>query len=305
MSPADVFLRWLSERREGPWEAVREAARWWFADTGSDERSWLIAERLSDLGHIDVDWGARRWSASPAVVNILPPGAMVAVMCGARTAALTDRVADIADSSSGPDVEVQMISQADGPAVWAIAGHRKDLVKFAKDADAALADDAADAIAQRLPSITSSIGYPSNVLGGAASIRVFDADRLDFQPARDALKPGLYQLAAAAGPRFVYSPLPGRYHELDRSIGIYAELARRSVHVVHYAKGDMWVPRWLPPPPAHRRSLVLCSGFLPRVEGSFLRYEAVPKSVADRVAGSLGQALLEAPPSRPGGQPRK
>src|SRR5687767_6387033 len=114
MGGYDCFLRWLSERSDGPWEALRETARWWFPNVGWSQRAWMIAERFSDLGHLDVDWTSKRWSVSPPVVNYLPPGPMVAVMCGARTATLTRLVRRLAADEDGPDVDMQEIKQDNG-----------------------------------------------------------------------------------------------------------------------------------------------------------------------------------------------
>src|SRR5688572_20822077 len=97
----DLFLHWLSERAAGTWDAAREGAAWLFAEVAPTDRPWMIAERLSDLGHLDLDWAAGRWSVPPPVINYLPPRSMLAVFCGSRTESLRSLIVDVADSDDG------------------------------------------------------------------------------------------------------------------------------------------------------------------------------------------------------------
>ena len=306
MDPADLFLHWLSERGSGPWDAIRDTTRWLFGDALPGDRWWIVADRLADLGHIDIDRASGRWSASPAVINYLPPRSMQSVLCGGRTLEVARRVRAVAESDDGAAVELQRIQQDGGPSAWVIVGTREATTAFAALVEIPFIDDAADRIANRLATIQTLLGPGSNVRGGGDSILVFDADDLAYRTVRDPDRPGLYKIAGAGGPRFVYAPRPGYYHDVDPRLGTYLELSRQDRPVLRYVRGDLWVPRYLPLPDAHRRCLTLCSGFLPGSEGDFVRYEAVPKVIADQVARSLGQRPIEtAPPRRPGaGRPR-
>lgn len=298
MEQADLFLRWLSERGWGAWEALRDATRWLFGDALPGGRWWVVADQLADLGHIDIDRDEKRWSAAPAVINYLPPRSMLSVLCGSRTRDIAEKIERLADAEEGPDVAFAEIAQQNGPSVWVFAGTREETAAFAALAGLPFVDDAADRIANRLAPISSLLGPGSYVRGGSDGILAFDADDLGFRLARDPGRPGLYKIAGAGGPRFVYSPRPGYYHNVDPRLGTYLELSRQARSVIRYSRGDMWVPRWLPLPDPHRRCLTLCTGFLPGEEGEFLRYEAVPEIIADKVARSLGQRPIAVVPAR-------
>jgi hypothetical protein len=301
MEQADLFLLWLSERGSGPWDTLRDTARWLFGDALPGDRWWVVADRLADLGHIDLDRDARRWSAAPAVINYLPPRSMQSVLCGSRTLDIDRIIKRLAESSDAPDVAFAEIPQEGGPSVWVFAGTREETAAFAAYAGLPFVDDAADRIANRLGPIVNLLGPGSYVRGGGDPILAFDADDLGYRTARDPGRPGLYKIAGAGGPRFVYSPRPGYFHNVDPRLGTYLELSRQGKSVIRYARGDMWVPRWLPLPDPHRRCLTLCTGFLPGDDGEFLRYEAVPKVIADKIARSLSQRPIGVVPARRSG----
>lgn len=298
MEPTDLFLRWLSERGSGSWDALRDATRWLFGDSLPGDRWWIVTDRMADLGHIDSNRVGDRWVASPPVINYLPPRSMQSVVCGSRTYDFSRRIRAAAESDDGADVDLQPIPQVGGPSAWVIAGSREATAAFAAAVGVRFVDDAADRIANRLAPITVLLGRGSQVRGGGDSITAFDTDDLAYKVARDTGRPGLYKLVGAGGPRFVFSPMAGWFHDVDPRLGTYLELSRLSRPVLHYARGDLWAPRYQPLPDPHRRCLTLCSGFLPLADGEHVRYEAVPRPVADRVARSLGQRLIDKAPPR-------
>ncbi len=297
MTGFDVLLRWLSESVEGAYDSFAAAHGWLMSDGSAEAAAWMTAEDLSDLGHIDLDWAARRWSASPPVLNYLPPNSQLSVLCGARPDALVERLRSVDSIGDGPDVEVEPYPQAGGPTVWLSAGSRSETARLAERLGVRFIEDAADAIAEHLPPIGNRLGRPTTVTGGWRQLSRFDADIMDFTWASRMDDPGLYRVAGVAGTTFLFHPGGGLYHDVARGVGMYAELGRRSKSVIYYHGGSFWVPAIARPPSAQRRCLVLCSGFLPGEDGDFLRYRDVPWNIAHRVALSLRQAPIDAFPS--------
>ena len=59
MNHHDVFLRWLSVRGAGSWDTFRSSHAWLF---GSQVKPTWTARSLQELGHLEIDWEARRWA---------------------------------------------------------------------------------------------------------------------------------------------------------------------------------------------------------------------------------------------------
>src|SRR4051812_35345095 len=62
MRDDDMFFDWVSEKAEGSWDVFREGHGWLF---GKDKSSSATMALYSALGHVEMDWLARKWAVAP------------------------------------------------------------------------------------------------------------------------------------------------------------------------------------------------------------------------------------------------
>ena len=112
---ADLLLLWASETGCGSIEGLRERAAWLARTTAlvpTRRASGRCVQDLATLAHIDLDWAAGNWSASPSVLTRLPGGDGFALLTGARPAALERELRNILEQNS---VDLARVSQHAGP----------------------------------------------------------------------------------------------------------------------------------------------------------------------------------------------
>ena len=90
----DLLLEWVSERGGGSWEQFKTAYDWLMPTRQRAE--WMTAgfaaRMLATLGHLEIDWQARRWAAAPPVLTLLPSAGAHALLTGGRTRTLMDEL---------------------------------------------------------------------------------------------------------------------------------------------------------------------------------------------------------------------
>jgi len=297
----DFLLEWLSERQSGSWADFRSGHDHLVAADpagamGANQRPTWTAYVLSALGHVEVDWRARRWSAcAPAVVN-LPAAGGTAILVGARPRMLARRMQEFFDDEAVTDIDWVSHATRAGPAVVYVQyGSEAELVRFASHVGARYVGYAADTISARLPAVVGLVESARvRALPPSFQLERFDPARLQWVDADLVAANGLYRYTVHGlyEHRLVRG---GVAREVDRETGVWAELATASVNPLRYShstvNGTLSVPGVTRLPLLQTRAAVLCSGLPPvdDADRTTVSYHNVPRLIANRIAKSLGQ----------------
>lgn len=314
----DLLLKWVSERGDGSLTAFRQAHDWLAAgETGGDHWTWAL-QSLQSLGHIEVDWPARRWEAAPSTIATIVGGGGYALLCGARPGWFLRRLealendpdlAQLADSI----VLERPVSQNHGPSLR--------LVTFDKGEEAAevcaalgvqYSPFAADRLLHLLPRLPRLLyaghrtepGLPGGVLPTRMGAGEPGCPLFEEVPPQQDPAPGAYCMALFDTRRYFYVHNTGDVFEAGRGEVIYAELHRRSWDVLCWDEKDhsLLVPARFRLPQLYERAAVLRTGLLPGVEtmvasqphATFLRYRNIDRAFGEFLARQLGQQLTPA-----------
>ena len=330
----DLLLRWCSERASGSLQTFRGAHEWLegvpsaravgAAEVVSRRELWTWSLRsLQALGHVEVDWVARRWDAAPPVVTTLTNGGGFALLCGARPGALLRRLDDLADD---PDPRLRDLAaevvldlpvpQDGGPDVRFLqARATSDLRELCVLLGIELVDRAADRLLQALPTLNALLlpGERTDLPGGVAPAHMTGLpDQLFTDVDHDPGGLGSYEIRLYDAPRYFHRAAPGRVFEAERGAVVYAELRRTDRQVLRFdpTRQLLLVPPRLRLPSLYERAATLRSGLLPRLEHvaqppasdgkhrstlSLLSYANVDLRFARQLATLLGQRLTELP----------
>ncbi|MFI0010799.1 MULTISPECIES: hypothetical protein [Streptomyces] len=309
--PGDLLLRWVSERGAGTLSDVKQGM-WWLASTYCPDIEPGAAGRwLRDavsLGHIDIDWRNRRWSAAPPVLTRLPQARGLAVLAGSRTVAFDHRLDQaVRDGlvelfrvpSARPPrdipLPVSLIVQFDDEA---------GLAQWATELGAEYTSCFALQGAALLPPLGLEVRTSAPEFG--QPLEQYSLDRREYQPAVRPQGDGLYRLKQREGKRVCQVRHSGEWYQTSHEEGVYSVLESRNpeADVLRWLPekdcgrerfGTLYVDWGYPLPDLHRRVAVMCSGLAPRINSHAenLAYDNVPKAVAIKIADSLGQHLGE------------
>jgi len=308
----DLLLRWISERAVGRNDALLSGVGWLARAHGNDSSlsacyAWIGL--ASALGHLDVDWKRRRWSAAPLVLTALPFSDGLAVLAGARTAHTQDAVAKAAadwleltevpdaSASGGIPAPHSFLVTYDTP---------DDLPEFAQRLNATYAPCFALQAVGLLP--TLALGEEDVAPAASAAVRRFDERQGALVDVPTADRPGLYRARRTDGVSYLYTRDGSRWYRTTRPEGIYLALAESSRSVLRWQPeaargrariGTLRVPGWAPLPPLQQRVAALCLGVPPMRTFRETAYRNVPRILAERLARSLDQRLsLEPQPGQ-------
>ena len=327
----DTLLQWASERGDGSLTAFRQAHDWLAsgqaADTDSEHWTWVL-HSLQSLGHIEVDWKARRWEIAPSTIATLIGGGGYALLCGARPAwflrrldaLATDRdLADLADSI----VLERPVPQSRGPALQLVTlDEDKDAAQVCAALGVQYSPFAADQLLHVLPSLTDLLRAgrrtDPELPGGVLPTRMGEGEPgqpvFEEEHDSDRITAGAYRMALFDTRRYFYVHRGGEIFEAGRGEVIYAELRRRERHVLQWDErgGSLLVPSRFQLPELYERAAVLRTGLLPAIEtggpsnsrARFLRYRNIDHSFAKFLGNQLGQQL-EVTTSGPAHEPAR
>jgi hypothetical protein len=309
---ANELLLWLSARRQGSWRQFRTAVE--ELHTGDNDpqsngtasngevefpmhqQLRLDLERLAHVEFFAQDC-EEGWRVTPPTLAMHPvKTGMRAVLCGARSPALRERILRI-----GEKVGCEMLDSRSVPSVIRfISPDTAALAEVAAHAGVYFQPDAPLAILSHLPPCDLPRGNKQTELpvGADWRIREFDpiglhwreTDRQHAQTART----GLFEFQHYR--QWLYFLRRKRMtFKMGRGVALYALLSRTRRDLLRYdtATQTLRLPAICRPPRLLERALVLCSGLPPLYDAKTgsLGYIDVPSDIARFAAELLRQPL--------------
>jgi len=309
---ADELLLWLSARRQGSWSQFRTAVEELHSVENNSDRN---GGYQTDDNDFPVHQELRRnfecaahaeffecdskymWRIAPPVLAAHPTtGGFRAVLCGARSPALRERVLG-AGQRCGCE---SMICRGVPEVIRLVASNLNLLSDVAAKTCVHFQPYAPRAILSCIrpydPS-TSKNKQSEFPTGEGWRIREFDPISLRWRATNrqraQAVQTGVLEFSLYDEWRY-FLRLPGRTFKLPRAVALYALLDRHR-GLLRYDKQAqaLNIPGTCRPPRLLERALVLCSGFPPSFDPrtSCLTYANVPADIAGFAAELLCQSL--------------
>jgi hypothetical protein len=317
----DLLLTFLSEKGRGTWTDFKSAHQW-LAEPTTDPttRAWITARDLAALGHIEVAWGDRnQWCAAPPIITILPRSGGRAFVTGARTRYLYH--GNISPSPTrqpsghmgGTGQLVRACDQLNlwldecetfnGPHTLLIACQdHTDAEHLANQLGIRCTYNVADQIAGLLPPLESyAAHFQQGALPQGFEAEYFDPALAAWLPAGSLEQRGLYRCRTYEGHVYALLDATSIWRRVVREFGVYEVFRWEQRPVISYslARSELHIPAEAALPALHARAATLCSGRLPRwrldsdTDAYRLTYANVSLNVAERIASSLNQELME------------
>jgi hypothetical protein len=309
---ANELLLWLSARREGSWLQFRSAIEELHAEEAASIQDTSLQDdefplhqelrmNLERLGHAeffanDCDDGWR--VAPPALAAICTDNGWLGILCGARSGDLLDRFVKVTNETTTVHTQIA------APDAWLVmAETQPELEAYARNAGLRFQGDAPISLLSTLPKAPTAsdcVGSDEFPVGRDWTVREFDARSLTWKTITRAnaanSQKGFFKFTISfQRPRY-FLRFGHATRELPRALGLYSflHLCRcRNILRYDFATHQLTLPGVCRPPSLVERTLVLCSGRVPKFNpaSSCLTYHDVPKEIADRAAHLLLQAL--------------
>lgn len=310
---ADKLLLWMSARTRGSWSQFRGAVEeLHLSDDGAaesvdvDEASdgglplyQRLRLNLQRLGHTEFLSSRRglEWRVTPPSLAIVPqPRGVLAVLAGARSNRLLDRLSAVAGeqlvTSEAPCCPTIIRLQVE---------EARQIESVASEAGICVQKDAARALLACVPAVDDPLVRQRAELPAGAGWRIeqFEPRGLRWvQAERDAAiaaRRALFRFTFGYQ-RHVLLCDRGTCFQIPAQVGKFVVARRRHRRLLRYdrAARTLAVPAICRPPFLIERALVLCSGELPRYRrlgqgGGVLEYF----EVSDEVAGLAGSLLRQ------------
>lgn len=296
----ELLLEWVSERGDGSWSDFKRAFDWLFARRDDPAaHAWRAARDLAALGHLEIAWGREvRWTAAPPVLTLLPRSGGRALLTGARTRELTRAAEETAERL---DLYLHRQPQRHGPpTMMVLCSSHEDAEQLALELDIPYTYSVANQLAAMLPPLQSWIELAEpRPLASGLDIERFEPLQLCWRYVAEPEGPGLYRCRTWSGHEYALWNAVGGWHQVVPEVGVYETLRWEGVNVLHYdqSSGVLTMPAEAALPPLHARAATLASGVLAsmcRRKGlTWTNHWNIPASVAEGIASSLGQALIE------------
>lgn len=309
---ANELLLWLSARREGSWQQFRAAVEELHSsendsDLNGDSQTGDNEFPLHQQLRLNLECAAHAefferdtkyvWRIAPPVLAAHPaPSGFRAVLCGARSPALRERVL-----RAGQACGCETVVRRGVPEVIRLIGSNIDaLSDAAAQARVYFQPDAPLAILSHIrpcnPPTRRSEQSPFPT-GEGWRIREYDAVALRWRASdrqrAQAVKAGVLEFSLYDDWRYFLRWSGGTF-KLPRAVALYA-LLRRHPGLLRWdvQTRALNLPGTCRPPRLLERALVLCSGFPPAFDPatSRLTYADVPPDIARFAAELLGQPL--------------
>ena len=312
---ADELLLWLSARRQGSWQQFRAAVEQLHSgDNDSDDNGTAtISEAefslhqqlrldLERLAHVEffAQGCEKGWRVTPPTFAAHPiPEGMCAVLCGARSPALRQRVLRISEKVVCKTLDYSGVPEV----IRFFASDSSALAEAAARAEVFFQADAPLGILSHLPPCnppSHSQALSEFPVGKDWNIHEFDTSvfawrKTDRRHAL-AIRFGVLCFSMYFQRRRYFLRWKGATFELPRAIALYALLQHFRRDLLHYdvAMRKISVPAICRPPRLLERALVLCSGLPPAYDKTTanLSYSDVPYDIALFAADLLRQRLI-------------
>ncbi|WP_336705558.1 hypothetical protein [Micrococcus terreus] len=293
----DLFLNWLSARRDGKIPQAAEAAAALVAGDPDVRAARQYLRRLEDLGHLDLDWASNTWRIRPRALTHLPGSSAIALLLGERPGGFQESL----DSEFALQVIPPLVTgggRLNDPAALLLEyDNEAALQEAAQTIGATFVSCAAVSTAHCLEPLQPG-PQASGPAGNAAPIQMFTPPR-GFTEVGFPRRDGLFrQLANGRYNHWIFQEGDWMRTTLDEGICLVNGRVHKNLLEFHPTDNDgepvgtLTVDGRLSLPTAHRRCLTLCSGLSPVEHQSGARgYPNVPASVARAVAKSLHQEL--------------
>jgi hypothetical protein len=294
----DLLLEWASERGSGSWEQFRRAHEWLFP--AQTRPAWMTpgftSRMLATLGHLEIDWQARRWSAAPPVLTLLPSAGAHALLTGGRTRALTDTLEAALEEHQdlyGLPPHPQELAPS---AVMIACEDETHGEQLAAELGIRYEYSVSERLSEMLPALDDYLALTTSTPAAKGyGVASFNVQSLSWEDAESDARPGLYRYDVYGAPVFRLVDRDDRFYDVDLPVGVYAALSRWGANQLHYlcesVNGTLIVPLGAPLPTLQARAAALCSGIAPARRGRTLAYRNVPQLIAERIARSLDQTL--------------
>lgn len=287
----DLFVAWLADVQEGRIDELQSSLCWAADTTKTDANRWLV--NIDRLGHCEIDWKNRTWSARPLQVTPLPGPVQCSLVVG------TKPHPDLAEGLDG-----FVIARAPGrianiplPATLWYEGSEKEAGELL---DAEPIPCEAARIAHTLRPLAP--GRSARGPARTTALSPFDPQSMRFRSARSTRFPrdGLYRYEVYGRWHLVLHR-DHRWYEVERNEGIYLVSPPSRAPVEwqpevegqcdELALGRLRVNADAPLPRDHDCAAILCTGLPPLTIENHIVYDGVPLWIAERIAESLHRKL--------------
>jgi hypothetical protein len=309
---ANELILWLSARVQGSWQQFKAAVEeLHLPDDPSAQAPEEDARQgglplhqelrlmLERLGHAEFFASGCEggWRIAPPVWAVHGTDAPSAVLCGARTLPLLDRVR----SANLSPVALHVDEDAAAPTIFRLTGpSAQDLRAAAATTGIAVQFDVPRAILCAQPPVAADYEEIADLpLGRDWIIEQFNVESLRWKvSSREegcTAREGLFRFRLPYQRRN-FLRRRGRSYEMEGAAAKYALLHRARRHVFRYVPeaSACVVPATCRPPTLVERALILCSGRLPAFDasGATLTYGSVSADIARLAARLLDQEMV-------------
>lgn len=312
---ANELLLWMSARRQGSWQQFRSAVEELHSNIDTfpnelddhAETKFPLHQKLrldfERLAHVEFFAGdcEKGWRITPPTFAVHPTSdGMRAVLCGARSPALRERVIQI-----GQKVGCELIDSFGVPEIIRFyAPCVSSLLEIATQAEVSFQEDAPLGILSCLPPCDppSRRNIPSEFpVGTGWAIHEFDTSELRWRITdrghAEIMRFGVFRFRLHFQQEIFFLRWKGATFKLPRAVALYALLQRSQPNLLRYDDSErtLSVPATCRPPLLLERALVLCSGLPPAYDktSAKLSYCDIPYGIAQFAAQLLRQTLIQ------------
>jgi hypothetical protein len=261
---SDELLEWMSYRGQGRIDDLP------YTVGGTSPRRAI--ENLSVLGHMEMPTPLTWRIAAPCLAELPfdPGGRHAAVLCGARTPGVLDRLSAACKAGNG----VAVTAAGNGyPSIVEIeCGSRSGLRRLAALAGIPLQDNAAFTLLACLPAILFWPRQPCPMIGGRVkAVRRFSREQLQWVEASldeaVATRMGLFRIQRDYDWVSLLKSAQSESAYIDDRAGRLLVAAKLPAVSWDRATLSLRLPLQLVPPASIARALALCTGRVPQFDG--------------------------------------
>lgn len=300
----NALAQWIGESGSGSWSQFKETFRWLSADDQppGGVPAHRAALQLSGLGYMEMDWQEGRWAAAPPCLTLVPDAGGAGLLVGGRTRHLMARIEAETAESATLHVLGHRHAQAQAPDAFYFTADLGELEALAARIGIQFEHSIANRMNRLLPKLSTTLALGRTEAPPPQGFEISQWQAPGWNSVTSTDRPGLYKGGAFGRPRYWFILDDARTSNVDGPTGFYAELSRTRRPVLRYKKetvnGTLFRPLWAPFPLLQERTAVLSSGLAPYCPNNDaphvhrrIRYENVPRRIAEGIASSLETAL--------------